>query len=257
MTSGQDMSGYLAQLLFNGIPVDLEEDNIPAYQSKVLALESPTWEALYPCNETVAGGTGDQMTDVSSNERHGTYDGVTIADELGPDGESMAAFWDGVNDVGVCPAALIAAMSLDVGAFAGWFKMASGVWTDSTYRTPVNIFANATKEIQILRTTNNGQIRFIRKHDGGATNITRESQSVLDWVPFVFSWDRPGDALVLWYDRVKYTTSGLVVATGTISEIVLGDRTSGKTSPHHGHLAWIGFSSTVISDEDAEAWSTI
>ena len=107
------------------------------YMDKVLSY-SPI--LYYPMNET-AGATAVNAGTLGS-AADGAYTGVTLNNTTGPDGTNGAPYFDGVNDyLDGTTAALIAALSLQVGSVLIWLKVANagcgltappGAWSTPT-----------------------------------------------------------------------------------------------------------------------------
>ena len=103
----------------------------PTYNDKVLSYDPILY---YPMSE-LAGAAAINYGSLGA-AANGVYAGVTLADALGPDGVSMAPFFDGANDyLNAKTAALEAAW--DAGGaewtIAAWVKVFNaGVWTDAS-----------------------------------------------------------------------------------------------------------------------------
>ena len=93
----------------------------PAYWQHVRNVRRANLIAYWPLGET----SGSIAADLSGNEQHGTYTGVTLAQPGIGDGRS-APFFDGANDfVNVLSPGLASAFNGAAGTIALWFHVNS------------------------------------------------------------------------------------------------------------------------------------
>lgn len=220
---------------------------VPSYSEKVLSYDPIAYWMLDEKQGNVAW-------DVSRNEFHGAYTGVTLGQPGIGDGRT-APFFDGLNDF--CDIYSVAFRdrfaltnhaapgAVSEGTFVIWVKVFNvGVWTDGNPRYVLRLRADADNHTDVQKAGANNRIRMEYE-----ANTILESQNnnglvTVDWMQFLVTWSKSAgvDGEVKYYqDGVQSgatdTALGVWAGVLAIQTTVIGASTTAPVNPWHGWLA--------------------
>lgn len=191
-------------------PVFSGGSKLAAYKARTIAT-SPI--AYWMLNEA----SGTTIVDSSGNSRNGTYSGVTLAQDVPPQG-GLAPLWDGVNDYGnVYSASLASAVSFNEGCLLVWAKMASaGVWTDGSARYLATIYRNTNNFVYFEKRTTSNTLRALHR-SGATTKLVDTTISTTSWFSVMISWSFSGNMMRAYINGVQVGTNqtGLITQSGS------------------------------------------
>lgn len=171
--------------------------------------------AYWPYREV----SGSQAKDVSGNDYHGGYTGVSLGQPGIGDGNPSPLF-DGANDyVDIYSAAFNAAFNGNTGAIVSWAKVSGlGVLTDGIMRHMVTL-QTGDNYFLIRRTTTDNTIQMIRRANS-VNSIRNTYITDADWHHFAITWSLPADKVIVYVDGVQYGTvlTGLQAWSGNLLE---------------------------------------
>ena len=190
---------------------------------------------------------GNVAYDVSRNEFHGAYTGVTLGQPGIGDGRT-APFFDGANDFVDIHSAALKAIFDGAGGIAGtmaiWAKVFNiGVWTDGNLRWAFGIENNFNTDRIAIYLSDNDPI--IWEYVAGAVQERRiRAELSIAWMYLVMTWDKNAGVngeKRSYFNGVQegatQTALGVWADNLGINKMVIGALNTGVLFPWHGYLA--------------------
>lgn len=209
-----------------------------AYSQKVLGLFGSSLIAYWPLSEA----SGSTANDISGNGRNGAYTGVDLGQSGIGDGKT-SPYFDGVNDyVDIYSAGLASAFNGAEGSLLLWFKVyAASVWSDATLRYMVEIKADSSNQLYILKHTIANRISFYYVAGGTSKNINATGLTSLLFFSLGFTWSKSNNRLRAYVSGIQSGTdqtglgtwAGVPAATNTL----IGAYSKNPTYVTSGYLA--------------------
>jgi hypothetical protein len=198
---------------------------------------------------------GNVAHDVSRNEFHGTYTGVTLGQPGVGDGRTCP-FFDGANDfVNIFSAGLAAAFNGAEGSLMIWAKVFNiGIWTDSTVRIAATLTADVVNNYLSLGryATNN---RLLSRYKAGGTYKDRSAGPFTDlgFMLLTMTWSdsNNADELKFYFNgsQAGVTQIGLGAWAGGLNatDCVIGAINTAPVNVWHGWLAHSAYWNRVLA----------
>lgn len=190
--------------------------------------------AYWPLNEA-SGATA--VCQVSSAQ-NGTYTGVTLANELGPDGVNYAPFFDGVNDlVNIYSVPFRDAFNGAEGSVVVWGRINPGAWTDGAERFLLRFRVDDNNRVDIGKAAANNQL-FYNYSAGGTHSARYPAVSETPFFCAVITWSALADEMWPYLNGtpIAAVRNGLGVWAGTFNSntTILGASNIWAGNPWHG-----------------------
>lgn len=224
---------------------------VPTYIERVLAIAPANLLAYWLMNEAV-GVTADNAEGTAA--RDGTYNAVTLANTLGPDGVNNAPrFYDATGDyLDIYSASLNSVFNGQLATISIWGKVFNaGIWTDGGYRRLIHLQVDANNDISLMRDgANNGYI-LNRYNAGGTVQEDRfDTGSTLDWFNLAVTINKAGDIVRIYFNGADtgVTLSGLGNWAGNLAAT---NTAIGTTTVPEGWSDWNGWLA------HAAIWNTV
>ena len=195
--------------------------------------------AYWPLNE-LTGATAQCLVNPLQN---GTYTGVTLANEVGPNGD-LAPLFDGANDyVDIFSATFDAAFNGATGSMAIWCKVYdAATWTDGASRYNFVLAVDGNNNYSLRKDNANNTAQATGKAGGGVASPAHAPFSSTDWFHLALTWSDQANAdeLKFFVNGTQYggTSAALGVWAGGALSAVNSAIGAASTVPA---LAWYGW----------------
>ncbi len=230
------------------VPNWLEPKTPPStYADKVLGTEGANLLAYWPLNE-ISGTVAQCLVNAAQN---GTYardvSVMTTGDGIG-DGNTAPLF-DGVNDVvEIGTVTFRNAFDGDVGTSMTWGQVNSAAnWTDGANRHLQTIWTDPSNRMHYRKNSAANEAFWLYRAGGnpGTTVLDATFAGLVDWIPYVLTWDQSAGVNGEWKAYAGGTQRG-VTRTGLTTAWVglpaaantcIGAQLNTPNEPWHGYLA--------------------
>ena len=209
------------------------------YYQKVLALDPIAYWMLDEKSGAVAY---DMVSGRAAGAQNGAHTAVTLAQSGVGDGRTSGSYDGATSYTNVYSATLAGAFNGAAGTVMIWAKVsAAGVWSDGTQRHAFTVRADLGNRVQIVRTTNNGELRFAYSAGGTAETVDLAGLSTTGWMNLAVTWSKADEEMRAYYNGVQTgaTQINLGVWAGALAAntTVIGAATTTPGSEWSGTLA--------------------
>jgi len=226
------------------------------YIDKVRQLDPDNLVRLFPFDER----SGASARDISPNGRTGTYNGVSLMDDIQPSGFN-AGLYDGINDYTDIISDLNTDWSVadrEKGTIMMWLKKD---WSQADKQSALHLIADGNNQIQPFTDPAGGTLH-LWSNIGGTVQSVGVSVSGTGWHCFVMTWDTTigaGDFVEGFKDGVSQGTSTGARSnwSGSLAKALLGIDQNLSKWEWDGHIGITAIWKDVLSDADIEQISRI
>jgi hypothetical protein len=227
-----------------------------SYSQKVLTIAPANLIGYWQLNET-SGPTA--VNSEGTAARNGTYQGVTLNNSIGPDGQPVG-LWDGVNDICLnTTASLISAFNDEELTMAIWVKMFNaGVWTDAANRTAFRCYTDGNNYLRMKKPTNANRFDYQTNVGGILDQRLKSGISETAWFHAALTRSIAADEVKAYYNGIQHgaTLTGLGTWVGALMHANIGADGIGS-NPFHGWLAHAAAWSTPLAAPQVLALATV
>ena len=189
-------------------------DNRVPYSNLMKALFGSSLIAYYPQSET----SGTVVTDVSGNDRHGVYDGGSLANTISPVNNPCPTYTTPIGGINLVNSGIPAVFNGDEGGFFSLIKLKDlAQWTNAVQDKLMYIVVDASNSYQLHRPANSNYIICTRV----GNNTVKTVYSYLyptEWVDVLATWSVSANVLRIYLNGIcQYDlASSTAIATNFI-----------------------------------------
>lgn len=240
-----------------GFESDLSNwSEVATYSNEVLNTQTANIVGYWQLNET----SGSLAEDSSSQGNDGSYSGVTLDSDTGPDNQPVG-YWDSTTSyANIYSSDLNTDFNGAEGGISLWFKAADeSMWTENKHFFLVN-FTSDTGDFIFIRKQNNSQYLMFGYRSGG---VEKYHQAVISnktsWNHIAFTWSDSADQLKVYVNGTNVNTAtGLGTWGGnlTSTQSVIGSNNTTPSYPWKGNIAHVGVWNTPLSQPEVTSLSS-
>ena len=215
------------------------------YTDRILSVEPANQIAYWPLDE-LAGAVADNAEGTAA--RDGTYTGVTLGQSVLP---FTCPYFDGVNDyIEIYTSSLASAFDATLGTLFGWYKVATGAWTDGADRRFCELRADGDNRISVAKTAVNNQVTFVISAGGTLEIIVKNDASDTGLFSIAATWNAAGN-WTAYYNGVQEGTpvsiDGTWVGSLANNAVCIGVLNTTPTFPWNGYAAHFAIWTKVLT----------
>lgn len=229
----------------------------PTYAETLLGIEPANLIAYWPLSDSA----GPTVLDESGNGRNGAAANVTFGVDGIGDGLTAASF--GPNStINIYSASFASAFNGQSGSASLWFKVsAASIWTDSTVRKFLHIFADSSNRMILQRTNINNQVNVTYIAGGVNDTITFVTVASTDWIHIAATWNKAAEELKLYVHGVQQGATATSLGTFAGAPNTTNQRISGTNAtpvePWSGSMAHVAIWSKPLTASQIATLATI
>lgn len=220
------------------------------YLSRVKTLCGDDVVAIY-LNDDRSGTT---ITDDSKAGNNGVWTSITLGSERQPKGYN-SVLSDGSNDYGTIDN-IIGDLDDEEHTCGIVAKVSgSGVWTDGTIRSLVNIRLDNNNNIDVGRGASNNELRWRHKGSGmSASQYSKMGVTTTDWFYMGYTLSKVGDYFKCYFNGLlESTKSGIDAYDNPLSNAYLCARNTNPSAVWNGNEGLVFITNKLFGDNQHRA----